>query len=381
VSASADDINIGILLGFSGPLETLAPPIAAGAELALKQIDEQGGTKDGKLVAVRDDGTCADATAAANAADRLVNTKKVLAIVGGMCSGETISAANTVGIPTSTVMVSPSSTAPALTTMEDKDLVFRTAPSDAYQGEVLARLLVSKGIKDVAVAYVNNDYGKGLSDTFTAAFKANGGTVAAVAAHEEGRADYRAELGSLAASGSQTLVLLAYAQGSGQTMLRQALESGDFTTFVGADGMISDDLFQGMDTSMLEGMIGTKPGTPDIPGAKEFIALATAAGLDPTKIYGPEAYDGAFLLALAIEKNGAKREGLSAALREVATAPGEVILPGEWKKAKDIIAAGGDVNYEGATGPVEFDERGDVAGFILEETVKGGHWISVGPAR
>ena len=380
-SASADDINIGILLGFSGPLEALAPPIAAGAELAVKQINDQGGVQGGKLVAIRDDGTCADATAAANAADRLINTKKVLAIVGGMCSGETISAANTAGIPTNTVMISPSSTAPSLTTMDDKDLVFRTAPSDAYQGDVLARLLMSKGLKNVAVAYVNNDYGKGLADTFTAAFKADGGTVAAVAAHEEGKADYRAELGTLAASGSQTLVLLAYAQGSGQTMLRQAIESGDFTHFVGADGMISDDLFKGMDTKALEGMIGTKPGTPDVPGAKLFQDAEKAAGLDPSKIYGPEAYDAAFLLALAIEKNGAKREGLSAAVRAVATAPGEVILPGEWKKAKAIIDAGGDVNYEGATGPVEFDAHGDVAGFILEQVVKDGKWVSVGPAN
>ncbi len=380
-SASAEDINIGVLLGFSGPLEALAPPIAGGAELALKNIDDQGGTKYGMLVPVRDDSTCADATAAANAADRLINSKKVLAIVGAMCSGATISAANTAGIPTNTVMISPSATAPSLTTLDDKDLMFRTAPSDAYQGDVLARLLISKGIKDVAVAYVNNDYGKGLADTFTAAFKADGGTVAAVAPHEEGKADYRAELGSLASSGAQTLVLIAYAQGSGQTILRQATESGDFTTYVGADGMILDDLFQGIDPPAVEGMIGTKPSSPEIPGSTAFKSLAAEAGLDPTKIYGPEAYDAAFLLALAIEKNGAKREGLSAAVRAVATPPGEVILPGEWKKAKDIIDGGGDVNYEGASGSVDFDEHGDVAGYILEETVKDGHWVAVGQAK
>ncbi len=380
-SASADDINIGVLMGFSGPLEKLAPPIAAGAELAIKNIDEQGGTKYGKLVPVRDDSTCADATAAANAADRLINSKKVLAIVGPMCSGATISAANTAAVPTNTVMISPSATAPSLTTLDDHDLIFRTAPSDAYQGQVMARLLMSKDITDVAVAYVNNDYGKGLADTFTAAYKAAGGTVAAVAPHEEGRADYRADLGNLAASGAQTLVLIAYAQGSGKTMLRQAIESGDFTTFVGADGMISDDLFKGMDTAALEGMIGTKPGTPDVPGSKVFQDLAKAAGLDPSQIYEPEAYDAAFILALAIEKNGAKRDGMPAAVHAVANPPGEVILPGEWKKAKDIIDGGGDVNYEGATGPVNFDEHGDVAGYILEETVKDGKWIAVGQAK
>ena len=380
-SASADDINIGVLLGFSGPLEALAPPIAAGAELAMKNINDQGGLKDGMLVAVRDDSTCADATAAANAADRLINSKKVLAIVGAMCSGATISAANTAGVPTNTVMISPSSTAPSLTTLDDKDLIFRTAPSDAYQGDVLARLLMSKGITDVAVAYVNNDYGKGLSDSFTTAYAAAGGTVSAVAAHEEGKADYRAELGSLAASGSQTLVILAYAQGSGQTILRQAIESGDFTQFVGADGMILDDLFQGMDAGSVEGMIGTKPGTPEVPGAKAFKDLAAGLDPDPNKIYGPEAYDAAFLLALAIEKNGVKREGLSEALRAVASPPGETILPGEWKKAKEIIDGGGDVNYEGASGPVDFDEHGDVAGYILEQTVKDGKWTAVGQAK
>ena len=380
-SASAEDINIGVLLAFTGPLEKLTPPIAAGAELALKQIDEQGGTKDGNLVAVRDDTAC-DATAGANAADRLINSKKVLALVGGMCSGETISSANTVGIPTNTIMISPSSTAPTISALKDNDLVFRTAPSDAYQGEVLARLLIAKGVKDVAVAYVNNDYGKGLADTFTAAYKGDGGTVSAVAPHEEGKADYRADLGTLAASGSQTLVLIAYAQGSGETMLRQALESGDFTQFVGSDGMISDDLFKGVDAKALDGkMFGTKPGSPDVPGAKVFQDMAKAAGLDPTQIYGPEAYDAAFLLGLAIEKNGAKRDGLSKALRDVASPPGEVILPGEWKKAKDIIDGGGDVNYEGATGPVDFDQNGDVAGYILAETVKDGKWVAEGQAK
>jgi len=161
-------------------------------------------------------------------------------------------------------------------------------------------------------------------------------------------------------------------------MLRQAVEAGDFLDYVGADGMIADELFTGIDTGAVGNMIGTKPGTPDLQGADIFAELATAAGLDPTAIFAPQAYDAAFLLALAIEKNGADREGLSEALREVATAPGEVILPGEWEKAKAILADGGDINYEGAAGTAEFDEAGDVAGFILEMTADGGSWSEVG---
>lgn len=371
------EVKLGILLGFTGPLEALAPPIGAGAELAYTHVNEQGGIVGGTITPVTGDSTCADATAAANAADRLINTDGVIGIMGAMCSGATISAANSAGIPAGVVMISPSATSPAVTDVDDNDLLFRTAPSDAYQGQMMSNLLMSKGIEDIAIAYVNNDYGKGFADSLEAAFTAAGGTVTANEAHEEGKSDYRAELGSLAASGSQNLVILAYAQGSGQTLLRQAIEGGNFNRFIGGDGMISDDLFTGFDAPA--GMIGTKPGTPEIPGAAVYAELAEAAGLDPTAIFAPQAYDGAFLLALAIEAKGtADTAGMAESLRAVSSAPGEIILPGEWAKAKEILAGGGDVNYEGASGSHEFDENGDVPGTIIEMAVRNGSWVEVG---
>ncbi len=379
-SAFADDVKLGILLGFTGPLEAMSPPMAEGAEFAATQINEQGGIQGGKLVMVRGDDTCADATAATAAADRLINTEQVTAIVGAMCSGVTIAVANTNAVPAGVVMISPSATSPAVTSVKDNDLLFRVTPSDSYQGSVLARLLIAKGIKDIAITYVNNDYGKGLADSLAAAFPDEGGEVLANVAHEEGKADYRAELGTLAASGSTNLVILAYASGSGNTILRQAVESGNFTTYVGGDGMIGDALFTGIDPSTVEGMIGTKPGTPDIPGAGIFSDMATKAGLKPAEIYVPQSYDAAFILALAVEKNGNKREGLSAAVRAVASKPGEVILPGEWAKAKALIDAGKDVNYEGAGGAYEFDSNGDVPGVILEMKAEGGTFKEVGRA-
>lgn len=379
--ALSADATIGFLGGFTGPIESLTPPIFEGAKLAVQQINDQGGLNGGTLNIVSGDTTCADATASANAADKLVNTDKVVGIVGALCSGATISAANNAAIPGNVVMISPASTSPALTELKDNDLVFRTAPSDAYQGEVLASLIKSKGINDIVITYVNNDYGKGFADALAAAFTKLGGTVAANVAHEEGKADYRAELGSLASSGVQNLVVLAYADGSGQTILRQAIESGDFTTYIGGDGMVGDKLLTGMDAAAVEGMIATKPGAPDVPGAKIYADLATKAGLDPTAIFSPQAYDGAFLLGLALEKNGGSKDGLNKALREVASAPGEVILPGEWKKAVDLIKAGKDINYEGAAGPDDFDQAGDVPGTIVEMTIKGGKFVEVGPAK
>ena len=379
--AIAQNVKIGFIGGFTGPIEALVPPIFEGAKLAVSDINAQGGVLGQTLEMISADGAC-DSTAGASAADKLVNTDQVIAIVGAVCSGETISAASNAAIPGNVTIVSPSASSPAVTTVEDNDLLFRVSPSDSYQGDVLARMILSKGIDTIAVSYINNDYGKGLADAVVASFEANGGTVTASEGHEEGKADYRAEIGSLAASGADTLVLLAYANGSGQTILRQATEGADFVNYVFGDGMIDDGLMDGIDASAVEGAFATPPGAPDGPGAAIFAEAAAAAGLDPTAIFSPQAYDAAFMIALAIEKNGSTdREGVNVALREIASAPGEIILPGEWEKAVALIAAGKDINYEGAGGAQDFDENGDVAGTYNEQVVQNGVFVTVGPAK
>jgi len=374
------EVKVGFLGGFTGGIESLTPPIFAGAQLAVKQVNEQGGILGGQTLEMPSgDTTCSDASAASNAADRMVNSENVTAIVGALCTGATIAAANNAAIPGGVLMVSPASTAPAVSELDDNDLVFRTVPSDAFQGEILAKLLLDKGIDYVAVTFVNNDYGRGLSDAFSAAFTAGGGEVAENLAHEDNRADYRSELGSLSASGADTLVVLAYADTSGQTVLRQAYESGMFTQYVGADGMVGDSLVEAIGADVLDGMIATRPGSPELPGTEIFNNAATEADIDPSAVFAAQAYDAAFLIALAIEQNGsADREGLSEALRNVSSAPGEVILPGEWEKAVELIAAGTDINYEGASGSHEFDDNGDVPGVVLEMAVENGTFTSKG---
>ncbi|MCL7928556.1 ABC transporter substrate-binding protein [Halomonas llamarensis] len=376
--AANAEVKVGFLGGFTGGIESLTPPIFDGARLAVQQINAQGGLLGGQeLVMPSGDTTCSDASAASNAADRMVNTEQVTAIVGALCTGATIAAANNAAIPGGVLMVSPASTAPAVSALDDNDLVFRTVPSDAFQGEMLAKLLLDKGIDYVAVTYVNNDYGRGLSDAFAEAFEAGGGTVADNLGHEDNRADYRAELGALSATGADTLVVLAYADTSGQTVMRQAYESGMFTQYVGADGMVGDSLVDAIGADVLDGMIATRPGSPDLPGSDIFNAAAEGAGFDPSAVFAAQAYDAAFLVALAIEQNGnAEREGLSDALRSVANAPGEVILPGEWEKAAELIAQGTEINYEGASGTHEFDDNGDVPGVVVEMTVEDGHFVS-----
>ena len=382
---AAADVKIGFLAGFTGPLKSLAPGMYKSAKLAVKHVNSQGGILDGQqIIMPSGDSTCSDLTAAADAATHLVHVEKVLAIVGPLCSGAAIAATNNVTIPAGITVVSPSATSPAITSLDDRDLVFRTSPSDVYQGSIIARLLFSKGIKQIVITFVNNDWGKGISAELSSAFEAAGGKVAGNMAHEEGKTDYSDVIRSLSSSGVDTLVVLAYANGSGQTILRQAVESGAFDQFVGGDGMASNTLIAAIGSDKLRGMIVTKPGAPDTTGARVFNKYAWGNNLNPAGAFVGQSYDAAFLLALAIEKNGsADRAGIAQALRAVATPPGEVILPGEWAKAKALIKAGKAINYEGATGSLDFDEAGDVSGVIIEMgvNVREGSFIEFGQIK
>ena len=166
--AAAEDVKMGLSLGFTGPLESMSPAMAKGAELAIKEVSDSGKLLGGaKVTAVQADNTCADAAAAVTAVERLVTSDKVNGIMGGMCSGETIATLEKVGVPNGMVMISPSATSPALTTIDDKGFFFRTSPSDARQGEVMADIAMERGIKSVAITYTNNDYGKGLAESFS----------------------------------------------------------------------------------------------------------------------------------------------------------------------------------------------------------------------
>lgn len=380
--AQAQDIKIGFLGGFTGPLETMTPSIHEAAKLAVRQINEQGGVLGQKLAMPQGDSTCLDVTAAVNAADRMVNTEAVTALVGPMCSGETIAAANTAAIPAGVLLLTPSATTPALTDLDDKDLVFRMLASDAFSGEALAHILKQKGVDNIAIAYVNNDYGRGFASALEASFTREGGIVAASEAHEDGKADYRAELGSLASSGADFLVVLAYVDGSGGTIIRQAIEGGDFARFAGGDGMVGDSLVKAVGEGVLDGMIATRYGSAETDGTAIFDKAAREINIDPAAAFAAQAYDAAFLIALAIQERGENtRDGLNVTLRKVATAPGEVILPGEWEKAVRLIGEGQDINYEGAAGSHEFDANGDVPGVIFEMVVDGPSFRDVGPVK
>ena len=374
--ADGHAVKVGVILGFTGPIESLTPGMAASAELAMKEVTDSGKLLGGKeLMAVRADSTCVDSAAATAAAERLITSDSVAAIMGADCSGVTTAIANNTAVPNGVVMVSPSATSPALSTIEDKGFFFRTAPSDARQGQVLANVLQSRGISNVAVTYTNNDYGKGLADSFIAAFQAQGDKVEMSAAHEDGKGDYSAEVGALAASGSAHLVVLGYLDQGGKGIIQTSLDTGAFDSFILADGMIGQSLIDSIGAG-LNGAIGTLPGS-ESKGAKMFLDVATAGGVDGDGPFRAESYDAAALIALAIQAGGsADRSSIQANMLAVANAPGEQILPGELGKALQILADGGEIDYQGATN-VELIGPGEAAGSYKELEVMDGAFKTI----
>ena len=369
--ALAADVKLGVVFGFTGPIESLTPPMAAGVDLAIKEVSDSGALLGGsKVVSVRGDSTCTDSAAATAVTERLVTSDRVNAIVGGDCSGVTLAMLKNVAKANGIVMISPSATSPALSTVEDDGLFFRTAPSDARQGAVVADILKEMGIKEAALTYTNNDYGKGLADSIKVNMTKRGGRITISAPHEDGKGDYSAEVAALAAAGGDILIVAGYIDQGGKGIIQAALDTGAFDRFYLPDGMIGDALAKAIGKD-LDGAIGAVPGT-DSPGAVKFGDMAKAAGIKPDGPFVGESYDAAALILLAMQAAGsADSSKLKDKVLMVANAPGEKIYPGELAKALKILAAGGDVDYVGASA-VELIGPGESAGNYRQIVIKGG---------
>ena len=377
-SAQAEDIKVGSAGGVTGPIAELVAAIIKGRQLAADHINDNGGLlEDGTIKLVVADSAC-DPKSAVDAGNKLVNVEQVIAIVGPNCSGATNAMVSSVTIPAGVTVLSDSATAPSISELKDNDTVFRAVASDAYQGAAIAKLIYGAGIKRIAMTYTNDDYNAGIAMVFKESFTALGGDITGSQAHEPDKASYRAELATLAQGDPQTLALFAYYGSSGITIIKNSLENSLFDKFYAADGMLDGSVIEQIGADNLrQRLFITQPASDTRDASYQAFASAySAAGGDPQAPYAAHGYDAVFLMGLAIEKAGATNRALiSAALRAVSAPPGESIRPGEWAKAKALITAGKDINYEGAAGLNDFDSNGDVTGLFSLNTVgENGKW-------
>lgn len=387
MGALTQEIKIATLFPYSGALKESGPHVQKGVVLAAKQM-----TSAGLEITLIHADSHTSAAAAVEAATKLVEVDKVVAIIGAESSGVTAAVAETITCPNDILLVSHASTSPMLTDLpadKDKGFLYRTCPSDALQGVILGKL--AAGLYQTAsVMYVNNPYGQGLAEQFKRSFEKRGGKVLAmVPHHEEVSASYAAELKTaLAASYVPTRplvtgkskdylkktylpqkpeVLCAFSYPEHAAVyLKEAINNLNYRSFLFCDGTKSVDIIKSVGADNLEGMLGTAPGSAGGEPYLDFItAFKTEFGSLPPLPFITNAYDAMAVIGLAAYAAKVKNLPLTSKdikdqIMLVANPPGHFIKPGEFDTAFALLQQGKDINYEGASGSVDFDENGDV---------------------
>ena len=352
-------LKIGLLMDFaSGSTEVLRARQRA-FELAIKHVNEGGGVFGLPVAAVVGD-TTADPERAVAEARRLVEAEGVHAIVGPNASAHALPIAERVIGPAGIPTVSFSATSPELTGVADQDYLFRTALSDVSQGPVLARVARERGFDNVGLLYVDDPWGRGLADAFEAAWD---GRVEAIPV-DTGQTAFLTELRESASRDAQALVVIVSGVAA-LTMVREAIDNGLYDDFVFSDGAKQANLVRSLGGDRLGGMYGTGPASPPESAASASWEAAYVAeyGALPVHAYVKEAYDATIALAFAAQ---AARRPDGAAIRDrlraVAGSPGAVVIAGPAGVAEGlrILADGGEIDYEGASSSVDWDQNGDL---------------------
>ena len=359
-----EQMVLGLLADFSGPIAEFGPVLQQAVELALKHVNDAGGVL-GQPVRLVSGDTALDPTQATEEARRLIEVEGAHAIVGPLASTVTLAVTESVAVAAQIPMVSPSATSPQLSIVEDDGYLFRSTVSDAAQGPVLAQLAADEGYSNLGVIFINDAYGQGLADAVADSW---GGQLTAVSI-EPAQASYLSELQQAAANGAEVLVAIAFPT-QAEVFIREALENGIFDQFLFVDGTKSIDLVEAIGGEYLDGMKGTAPAPAPGSDATEAFNQAFIAEygeLSPLPFVG-ESYDAAIALMLAAEAAGSlDGEAIRDALHRIGNPDGELITPGPEgiARALEVLRSGGDVNLEGAATTLNWNDVGDVTtGFI-----------------
>jgi branched-chain amino acid transport system substrate-binding protein len=356
VEFDTDVLTIGTLLPNTGQLAFLGPPMVQGVAMAIRDINAAGGVL-GNPVQLEEGDSGTDPDVANTTVDRLLGSVGVNAIIGAAASGITRQVIDKI-TGSGVVQCSPSNTALDLRNAGQNGYYFRTAPSDDLQGPALAEVVLQDGHANVAVMVRADEYGVGFGEAITAALEDSGVNVVYNEAYDPNATNWDAEVQAVAAESPDAIVLIAFEEGIQiiQKMIEEGVGPADVPLYI-ADGLATGDLGELIDPSdpaVAAGIKGTQPSAAPESGADFFPAAFAefAPGVDA--IYSAQAYDCAILIALAAQAAGtADPEAIRDNMGPVSSAPG---TPCEtFAECKDLLEAGEEIDYQGASGPVDFD--------------------------
>ena len=353
-----DTLIVGSLLPATGDLAFLGPPEFAGVEKAILEIDAGGGVLGSPVTYIEGDSGDTTTDIASQTVDSHL-AQGVQAIIGAASSGVSLTVIDKI-TSNGVVQMSPANTAPALTTYPDNGLYFRVSPSDVLQGAVIAADAIDSGIESMAVVARQDPYGEGLKDAVVKDFSAAGGTITADLLYDPAAASFEAEVAEVVASAPQAVTVIGFEESVKllQEMIKQGAGPQDIQIYL-VDGNISTTAYEDFPAGTMTGVKATVPsGEADLTAFNESLLEVDPDLTDFA--YGAQSYDAMMLIALAAQAAGCG-DGTAIAefLPQVAGNGGEQCST--WADCVALLDAGSDIDFQGVTGPVDFNEFGDLA--------------------
>jgi branched-chain amino acid transport system substrate-binding protein len=353
-------LKLGGILPLTGALAFLSPPEIAGVELAIDDINKAGGVLGKPVEWSVEDSSDGDHPEVAPASATKVLSEGVDAVIGAAASGVTRLIIDQI-TKSKTVQISMSNTAVDLSTWDDGGYYFRTAPSDLLQGAIVGNQIVADGHENVAVIYQQTPYGEGLFEKAKATIEGAGAMVVSALSFPEAETNFDTIVDQTVASGADSVLVISYDE------FKKVAPALQKKSFPGKDIYLVDGNLANYSeqpwASYLESAKGTLPGGEMDDAFKQRAADFYMAkyGKELTEFaYLSESYDATILLALAAEQaKNDSGEAIAANLTSVSSG-GEVVT--NFADGLAAIKAGKDIDYNGYSGPIEFDENGDPTG-------------------
>lgn len=364
------------------------------AKLAIDEINEAGGIYGRKLSLLIEDSRN-DRVFAAQRARDLVKAGAAV-IIGPTTSSQLEYVSDSVASKEVIVFISPSATSPDISQIKSDSgrFIWRTCPSDIFQANIAARYIYGDLKKSrLAIIYVDNSYGKSFSDILNRRFTAKKGTVTATISYpaemEDNMGfDFSGHIDKLL-KGNPEVVYIISATEAGKILKDMQKYVSDKKIqkplIMGCDGNYDIRVLNNTDKAFAEGMTGTAPATSkDDPNFRKFAEnYKEKYGNYPVSAWAASTYDAVYCAAYAMLKDGVQKtnnaqpaqlsRAVSANLVAISQ-NGNPVGVGEFRKGSDILKNGGEIDYEGASGDIDFDSNGDVTGgtYLIWQVKNGG---------
>ncbi|GAA4254705.1 ABC transporter substrate-binding protein [Dactylosporangium darangshiense] len=346
-------LKIGTILPQTGSLAFLGPPEFAGVDLAIKEINDNGGV-NGKPVQIQHMDSGDTSTDIATQSVNKLLTDKTDVIIGAASSSVSLSVIDKI-TGAGVVQISPANTSTAFTTYNDHGLYFRTAPPDTLQGRVLGDLIVQDGNQTTGMLVLNDSYGVGLAQNAKAEIESGGGKVVESVTYDPKAADFSADVAKIKAANPDAIAIIGFDET--KKIVPKLVEAGLKTKkWYFVDGNIAD-YSKDFPAGTLNGYKGTQPGAET---KADFKTKLLGVNKDLKDFnYAAESYDATILAALAATEAGSDNPAEIAKHLTTVSKGGEKCTT--YKACVDLIKAKKDIDFDGASGPISFNDAGDPA--------------------